>query len=416
MAESPAWTPILEGDDAAAAWEVIRAVAKDLADGRGLPSHPADRALYWAYTAGAIDEEWTNTQYDAATELVCESVANGYGWGGLFGGASGAGFTLAHISDAGAADEILGLIDAALERHLEAERWNADYDLIGGLVGYGVYFLERMTASPTETARRCLVRVVDHLVANARSTDPGDGELTWHTPPELLPDHQRAMSPGGYFNCGLAHGVPGVIALLGRIADAGYDPRARDVCERGLRWLANQTLDHPKNSMVAWIDRDRPERSPARTAWCYGDAGATIAAFGAATRIGAPAERWHELAAVAASRPDELCGVNDAGMCHGSVGLAHIANRLYQATGDTRFRDGARRWFKRTLAFRGDAGVGGFRAWTTRTVATALAWEEETSLIEGSAGVALALMAAVQPVEPAWDRMFQCDLPVGTKR
>jgi hypothetical protein len=56
-------------------------------------------------------------------------------------------------------------------------------------------------------------------------------------------------------------------------------------------------------------------------------------------------------------------------------------------------------------------GIGGFMAWKTGAVGEPFAWRPESSLIEGAAGIALALLAAVEPVEPAWDRMFLCDLP-----
>ncbi len=409
MLERPTWEPILDGAAADAAREAIRAIARDLGEGVGEARPPADLAVFWAYLAGAIDEPWTQGRYDEATLALVDAVAGGYRWPGLFGGVSGAGWALAHISDQGAADEILDEIDAAIIRILEVERWTADYDLIGGLVGYGVYFLERVAAGPTPVATRGLVRVVDHLLAASERTANG---LAWFTPPELLPAHQREDSPGGYFNCGLAHGVPGVIALLGRIAEAGADPRAAPACEDALRWLLAQRLPpHPRGRYAASFQRGAAG-APTRSAWCYGDPGVAIAAFGAAARIGAPCEPWLELALESAARPDELCGVVDTGLCHGAAGLAHLFQRFYQATGDDRFRDAARRWFERALEMRRPDGIGGFPAWrAARPGGEPSGWRPEASLLEGAAGVALALLAAVEPTEPAWDRMLLCDLP-----
>jgi hypothetical protein len=409
MLERPVWEPVLEGASADAAREAIRAIARALGDGAGEAAPPADLAVLWAYVAGAIDEPWTQERYDDATLALAEAVAAGYRWPGLFGGVSGAGWTLAHISDEGAADEILDEVDAAMVRMLDVPRWTAEYDLIGGLVGYGVYFLERIAAGPAAAAIRGLVRVVDHLLATGERSANG---LAWFTAPELLPAHQREESPGGYFNCGLAHGVPGVIALLGRIAEAGADPRAAPACEDALRWLLAQRLPpHPRGRYTSSFQRGEAG-APTRTAWCYGDPGVAIAAFGAAARIGAAREPWLELALESAARPAELCGVADTGLCHGAAGLAHLFQRFHQATGDDRFRDAARRWFERTLAMRRPDGIAGFPAWrAARGGGEQAGWQPEASLLEGAAGVALALLAAVEPVEPAWDRLLLCDLP-----
>jgi lantibiotic biosynthesis protein len=403
MLERPAWRPILEGTAAVAAREAIRAIARDLGDWRGTV-RPADLAVFWAYVAGAFDE-WAG-HFDEATLALVHAIATGYGRPGLFGGASGAGWALAHVSED--ADEILDAVDAALTRLLEVERWTADYDLIDGLVGYGVYFLERIAAGATSSARRGLARVVDHLLATSERAAEG---VAWFTAPELLPADQREGSPEGYFNCGLAHGVPGVIALLGRITETGADPRAAAPCEDALRWLLAQRLPpDPRGRFAAVLQRGRAS-APGRSAWCYGDPGVAIAAFGAAARIGAPCDPWIDLALESAARPSELCGVADAGLCHGAAGLAHLFNRFYQSTGEDRFRDAARSWFDRTLAMRRPEGIGGFQAWTTRRADEPVRWRSDPNLIEGAPGIALALLAAVEPVEPAWDRMFLCNLP-----
>src|SRR5262249_41099381 len=113
------------------------------------------------------------------------------------------------------ADDINGEIDQTLAELLAQAPWKDDYDLVSGLVGYGVYALERL---PSPGAVACLEAIVTHQEA---TSEEQSGGLTWWTRPELLPPHQHQMAPQGYYNLGLAHGVPGVIALLGRICAAG---------------------------------------------------------------------------------------------------------------------------------------------------------------------------------------------------
>ena len=392
------WEPILDGPAAATAWQAIRDVARAVADGQGTRRRPADVALFWAYVAGAIEEDWVSRCYDEAIEKLSSAIEEHGRFLGLHGGLAGTGFVIAHISEDGAADEVLGEIDRALGRALECERWQADYDLISGLVGYGVYFLERGDAPDAQAG---LTRVLGHLHANRELTPEG---ATWHTAPGLLVPWQRVHSPDGYYNCGLAHGVPGVIALLGRTGAASREP-----CREALRWLGAQQL--PAGFPAAVTVPPGP-REAARTAWCYGDPGVAIAAWGASARLGLPTERWRELALACAARTFEDAGVRDAGLCHGAAGLGHIYNRCYQATREPALRDAARGWFERALAMRRPDGVGGFTAWTSDGTHTG--WQPAVDLVEGAIGVALALLAAVHPTEPAWDRLFQCDLPQAT--
>ena len=95
--------------------------------------------------------------------------------------------------------------------------------------------------------------------------------------------------------------------------------------------------------------------------------------------------------------------MTDAGFCHGSAGLAHLFNRMYQATREPKLADAALLWLEHTLEqcerAEGELTVRPGRA--RRHVP----WNG-AGLLEGAAGVALALLAAVTPIEPVWDRMF----------
>jgi len=98
-----------------------------------------------------------------------------------------------------------------------------------------------------------------------------------------------------------------------------------------------------------------------------------------------------------AARPVETSGVRDAGICHGAAGVAHIFNRMYQATGDEVLGDAARGWIERLLAM-ADPMDGGVR---------------DASVLMGTTGVGLVLLAATTEVEPAWDRAILCDILPG---
>ena len=121
---------------------------------------------------------------------------------------------------------------------------------------------------------------------------------------------------------------------------------------------------------------------------------------------------------ICAERAPAACGVHDAGLCHGSMGLAHIYNRFYQASGNERLRDAARRWFDHGLAQQhahaaeaATPAVGGYLQWMD-VGGGVEGWGGAASLLTGSGGIALALLAGLGHEEPRWDRMLLVDIPL----
>jgi lantibiotic biosynthesis protein len=155
------------------------------------------------------------------------------------------------------------------------------------------------------------------------------------------------------------------------------------------------------------------ERDEARLAWCYGDAGLAAALFCAARAMGE--KDWEEESLIimrrAASRPFAESKIFDAGICHGTSGLAHIFNRFYQATGEDIFKEAAINWFEHTLEMRvHENGIAGFAAFHLEDDFQTPQWQAEPGLLEGATGIALALLAATTNVQPDWDRMLLLSL------
>ncbi len=399
------WKPLLDGDLAAAAHKAVRDIAAAVALDPTAPA--ADRTVFWAYAAPVLEAPYANTAYDVALDDLIAQAQHGVPHTSLYdSGLAGLGWTLTHILDG---DDSLSVIDEVLVELLRAERCTRGYDLAQGLTGIGVYFLERLATGGGDTAREGLDLVIDALARCATVTDAG---ITWRTPAELGPPTIRDAYPDGFFDCGLAHGTPGVIAFLGRAAALADRPAApRRLCEAALRWVAAQRQDRdPCGRFPAMIGGRAPERS--RAAWCYGDPGVAVALWGVAARLGTSTSLALETAHDCATRDPATCGVRDGALCHGASGIAHLCNRFYQASGDTTFRDAARAWFARTLAMRGPAndGIGGFTQWRGEGT-----WHASSDLIDGAIGIGLSLISAITDTEPSWDRMLLCDVPVTAK-
>ncbi len=154
-----------------------------------------------------------------------------------------------------------------------------------------------------------------------------------------------------------------------------------------------------------------PRRSsnPSRLAWCYGDPGIAATLLATARAVGEP--DWEKEAIAiglhSAARPEATALIRDAGLCHGSAGLGHLFNRLYQATGEERFAEAARHWLLHVMSFqvRGE-GVAGYRAWEVNPETKEPGWRPDAGFLEGATGIGLALLGAVSNVDPAWDRVL----------
>jgi class I lanthipeptide synthase len=415
------WTPILEGEEAAQATAAISAITEALTEsplpaknaGAGLAIGEAGIALFFEYLdrarPGAGYGEIAQERLERAIDILSSSTQIP----SLFAGFTGVSWMVEHLqggptdeADAEADDEDPNeAIDAALLDLLRQTPWPYEYDLIGGLVGYGVYALERL---PRSSAAACLELVVERLAEIARPRPEG---LAWHTPLELMPEPNRPHFPRGVDNLGVAHGTPGVIALLARICASGVAATpARALLAGAVPWLLAQKLPAGEISVFPYSVGTEVHIRPARTAWCYGDGGIAFALLAAGRAAGEPG--WEreavDLARTIARRPPESCGVNDAGLCHGAAGLAHLLNRLYQILGDPELLAAARAWFGRALAYREPGrGIGGFLSFSPLDDDfDTLVWNEDGGFLAGSAGVALTLLAATSGVEPDWDRLL----------
>ncbi|MEO8550135.1 MAG: lanthionine synthetase LanC family protein, partial [Kofleriaceae bacterium] len=154
------WRPLLDGALADQASAAVLDIARAIASGEGNPAKVTDRTLFWAYMAGAFDDGWIADAYDRAVAELVEDTPRWFAELGLYSGAACVGFTIAHVSEPGAADASLAAIDEVIADALAVEAWTRDYDLISGLAGIGIYLLER-----GDVAAVAIDRVVDHLIA-----------------------------------------------------------------------------------------------------------------------------------------------------------------------------------------------------------------------------------------------------------
>jgi hypothetical protein len=428
------WEVVLRRDLAARARETAHEVATRLRAAPLLAGGATANAGESERLGSAVWEPPTLAQGHPGLALACgcfDSCFPGEGWDeaaqrhlelaaramededelelGLFSGLAGLGFAALVLSEGGR--RYTGLIGAVEEALLPGAQAVADrlraggpgcpverFDVVSGLAGIGAYLLARGSDPDASTPR---VAILEGLVGLAADGAPLPA---WHTPAELLDPLSRERYPGGWLNCGLAHGIPGPLALLALAETAGLGVgEGAAAIDAIARWLAERRLDDEWG--VNWppaIPLGGGAIASSRTAWCYGSPGVARSLWLAGEALQDSGYRELAVEAMAAvyRRPVAARRIDSPTFCHGLAGLLQITLRFAADTGLPLFRDAATTLARQLVAAYEPASLFGFRDLGPD------GWRDDPALLSGAAGVALVLLAASSPVEPSWDRVF----------
>jgi hypothetical protein len=291
---------------------------------------------------------------------------------------------------------------AAERERIEAGRPGttfASYDVITGMTGVGRYLLRR-----APKAFDALTEILHYLVALSRPC-PDDGPPGWLVA-HAADGHDK---PGAHLNLGLAHGIPGPLALLSLAWRAGIRVDGqRQAITRIAHWLLDRRIDRSAgptwSALLHPADlRASPDRvAPSRAAWCYGSPGVARALQIAGQALDRP--EWIAIAVESIRgilRQSAYLGVHDAGLCHGWAGLLHITRLIAMDANDTGLLHASTRLADRILGCYDEQAPFGFRASMAPMPETA----DLAGFLEGAAGVVLALLSFADGTRPAtgWD-------------
>lgn len=424
MDTSPVWQTLLTGDVAGQAEKAVRDIAVALEpQAEEMRSRPASLpdaslsgglpgiALFFYYFSRTLGGDREREIADSCLEGAIGKLGELPMGPSLYRGFSGLAWVTEHLErqDGGDADRNRE-IDEFLAELLTEGPWTGPYDVIDGLVGLGIYALERL---PNDSGAAVLDAVLARLADLANSLPEG---IAWRT--ELgSPDGTADEAGQPIYNLGLSHGIPGVIGLLARVCGAevpeGTVQKSQALLVPAVHWLLAQK-GPPEG--VSLFGSTVPEveilAGTSRLAWCYGDLGIAFALLAAAEATGR--EDWRQeattIARHCARRDPETSGVQDAGLCHGAFGLGHLFHRAYRATGDETCATAARSWYARGFDYRQPGQeIAGFPAWTM-TPSGEPGWWGLPGFLIGASGVGLALLGAIGNREPLWDRLLLADL------
>lgn len=398
----PQWEPLFVGDQA----HVYRRTANDIADVLNATTpDPMDwsQPLLHAYRAAALGSVADAHRFSQLVDACVEKCSLQLSPPSLYAGVAGIGWLIAHTNallnqnpDGDAAG--LEALDRALTTVCNSSYDSIGFDLISGIIGIGLYFVERL---PAVSAEKGLRAILDELERRSE----GDGvNAKWRTPASRLRGAARWDHVPRY-DLGMAHGNPGVIGFLAALLRRGkmiqstdFKARAARLLRRAARWLIQRHL--PDGRFPSHVVYEQPT-GHLRLAWCYGDLGVATAILAAAYALSdiTLEQQAIDIGLACAERRIDT-GVVDSGICHGAAGNGHLFNRFFVATGHPAFRGAARHWFGHALASRGRVGLAGFRSWDRGQ------WRDDPGFLTGVSGIALTFLAATTSLEPSWDRVL----------
>lgn len=435
------WAPLTEGNLAARAQSVAREVAWRCksrerllaANDASLEQTTFPQTIYWepsgvaqgdagialmcSYLDACFPEEgWDKAGHEFLTWATRGAEATGGRHTGLYSGLAGLAFSAHSLSrdgsrykkllaslDYGLSSQVLEPSSALSGRHGVAV---SEFDLIVGLSGVAAYLLQRGYEPPMDVA---LQAILDSLVALTEETE---GIPHWYTPYHLLAGEGMAEHyPEGNLNCGLAHGIPGPLAVMALGLEAGLPVEGlKEAVARTAQWLArHQSRDRYGinwPTVVPYCEGGKVEQNQldsSRAAWCYGAPGVARSLWLAGRALGD--ENLQQLAVQGMEavyrRPIDERRIDSPTFCHGVAGLLQVTLRFAHDTGLPVFSQAASELTEQLLSLYDPERPLGFYS-----IEPGGNLVDQPGLLDGAPGVALVLLAASSDVEPTWDRLF----------
>jgi hypothetical protein len=376
--------------------------------------HAGLAVLAAALDAVDPDSGWDGVGFDhlrcAVRGIEAERAAQA-GLGGLAGLATAASLL---SRDGARYDTLSNTLESAIVERVDHASENvlrsrphsvpvALFDVITGLSGAGRYLLDRTQFEPCRQALQKVLRAFVYLSEHGADEVPH-----WHTSFCHTTENLRSMHPDGNVNLGMAHGLPGPLALLSLATTNGVEvPGQHDAIVRtadllvqaqcGDEWGVGFPAAEPLGAAAG------EGRLPARSAWCYGAPGVARALWLAGAASGRCAYGDLAVAAMTAvfERPVPNRRIDSPTLCHGVAGLLQVTLRFARDGAGPSFSAAAREITGQLLAAHEPASRFGYRDLKPTGLRI-----DNPGLLEGAAGVALVLLGAASSAEPVWDRIL----------
>lgn len=325
--------------------------------------------LYYGY----LYKSYRNPQYlervydltEAALETFQEQISGNENLDATHGsGFSGFFWVLGHLSEIGVLEESLDdIIDPDIqefvEKSLDADLEIENYDPLYGFIGKGLFLIQQKEKPFAKRGIEKIIRALDH----SKITDK-DGNYTW-VDIRNITHVDKNKSEHVVYDCGLAHGVTGIIAFCCEAYPVLEDQELRTLTKILIRkassWLLSQEKDNElfKFPIAKFKNAAGPGNHPyyARLGWCYGDICIAITL----TKVGSILDEddyFHNKAMEIALHSTSIDlqqsgtvkenGKIDPSFCHGTCGISYIYLKLFEQLKDERLKQASQFWEKIT--------------------------------------------------------------------
>lgn len=275
-----------------------------------------------------------------------------------------------------------------------------EYGCINGAISIALYFYYRYLAGD-ESLKTYLNSFVDQLMKNRIENEDS---IKWINTIDYGTFEQ------GY-NLGIAHGHPGILLFFIKLYAADIKT---DSIPNAMIKIANfllhqkHSLDTHKSFFYDVCSEKSTSGRDTRLGWCYGDlsVGYSLLMSSQLLRNKCLYEEAMNILIETTYRKDlKDIGIVDAGLCHGTSGIAHIYDRLYRQTNEQKFKYSALYWYKETIKMaKHESDYAGYELpYYLSESEKELKEIHNLSFLTGISGVGLSLCSAIYPIEPLWD-------------
>lgn len=363
--------------------------------------------LMYAYLYQEFEKEIYFERFSRLLDECIDMLAATPGNATLSNGFGGLMWLIQHLINTGLLDKenevLLDEPAAHLATAFAVDTETKNYDLLHGLMGKGLYFIESIHKPHSRQTLSQIVRCL-HDWSVIQPTG-----MTWidYDFRQPIPHSQPIV-----YNLGMAHGVPSIISFLSHLYLLGIEQKTiRPMLEQSVRWLLTQ--ENKDNS--SWFSPLAGTGSESRLAWCYGDLGPALALLRASQALGR-ADWFEKALAIALNttrrditsagvHQDQATSCLDTGFCHGTSGLSHIFYRFYEQTGETDFLRISDYWLAETVIGKEEQSspllYPQYHPDTNH-----IHWQTDQSLLTGDAGNIMVLLSRLNPSHAHWDIIF----------
>ncbi|MEO6167694.1 MAG: lanthionine synthetase C family protein [Chitinophagales bacterium] len=364
--------------------------------------------LLFAYLLKAFPDETNNEQVSQLLDELSDDLAQEELSHSMSGGFAGIAFIFQHLRNLGIIskedDVNLAEFDEFISKGAAIDYNFGNWDPLHGLIGLGIYFLERNKETGD---KHYLEKIIDQL---SKLKKPFESNKVWVT---------QGVAPysADNYNFGMAHGMPGVLSFLARVYGRGIKQNEiKEMMESCIPFILNHECNDesvsrfPSSIDVVKKEKKEDERLYSRLAWCYGDlcvANALIHS-GKALQNDMWLKKGIEVALCTTHRTFEESGCVDPGFCHGAVGIVHQYNRLYQITGNELFKNACFTWLAimQQHYYKKGEGAAGYLFKKYKEESDKDNFEPDYGLLSGLTGIGLVYLSLLSDLKPDWDIVF----------